>query len=324
MRVLVTGGAGYIGSITIRQLLGAGHAPVAFDSLVRGQRASIGNDVPLVVGDVRDRGALDALMASQPFDAVMHLAALKSPAESLSHPSRYFSVNVEGTAVLLEAMRHHGIVNLVVSSSCAVYGIPETLPIGEGAATRPTTPYGASKLIAEQLVPWYRTFGLRFAILRYFNAAGATDDGTLGENWTQAVNLVPAVLRAAFGQGPAVKVYGTDYPTPDGTAIRDYIHVLDLADAHIAAMEHLAQHDAALTLNLGTGVGASVLDIIRAAERVTLRSVPYRLSDRRPGDPPEVYADPALAAATLGWRARRRLDDVMDSAARWHERGTGR
>jgi UDP-glucose-4-epimerase GalE len=303
----------------VRQLALAGHEPIVFDSLRTGSPEAAG-DAPLIVGDITDPAAVDAAFVGRSIGAVIHLAALKSPFESLADPGRYFAVNTDGTRILLDAMRRHGVAALVYSSSCAVYGIPERLPIDEGAATVPTTPYGESKLLAERMLPWYRAGGLRYAALRYFNAAGAVEDASLGEDWSTAINLVPVVLKAALGHGPPVEVFGEDYDTPDGTAIRDYIHVLDLADAHVAATELLAREDTAVTLNLGTGRGASVREVLSAAERATGRSVPARFVARRPGDPPAVYADPSRAAQVLGWRAERDLDAIVTTAARWHER----
>lgn len=316
MKVLVTGGAGYIGSHLVRRLTEVGHLPVVLDSLRTGSAGAIG-DAELIVGDVRDVGALDAALTAN-VDAVIHMAALKSPAESLRDPGLYFDVNVAGTLAVLEAMRRHGVGVFVYSSSCAVYGMPSRLPIDESAPLAPTTPYGESKLLAERLLPWYPS--IRSAALRYFNAAGAVDDGSLGEDWGAAINLIPLVLRAALGHAEQVEVYGTDYPTPDGTAVRDYVHVMDLADAHVAAMERLnAGSGESITLNLGTGVGASVAEVIRAVEEVTGRSVPTAIGPRREGDPAAVWADPQMAHAVLGWRARRDLRTIISTAVRWHE-----
>lgn len=317
MKVLVTGGAGYIGSHVVRRLADAGHTPVVLDSLRSGAIEAVG-DATLIVADVRDGSALDTTFHASRFDAVIHMAALKSPFESLRDPGLYFDVNVNGTLAVLEAMRRHDVGAFVYSSSCAVYGIPERLPIDESAALAPTTPYGESKLLAERLLPWYPS--IRAAVLRYFNAAGAMEDGSLGEDWGAAINLIPLVLRAALGHADHVEIYGSDYPTPDGTAVRDYVHVLDLADAHVAAMEQLVNgSDERLTLNLGTGTGVSVAEVISAVEQVTGRPVPTTVGPRRDGDPAAIWADPQKAQAVLGWQARRDLRTIVATAARWHE-----
>ena len=318
MRILVTGGAGYIGSLTAQHLADAGHGVVIIDDLRTGNRAAVGG-LPLVVGDVRDADLLAATIDQHAIDAVVHFAALKSVEDSVSDPGGYFENNVGGTLGVLRAMARTGVRRLVFSSSCAVYGTPDGSPVDESAAVRPMNPYGESKAISERLLPWFESaHGIRSAALRYFNAAGAADDGSRGEDWAEAQNLVPVVLKTAAGRRPVVRIFGTDHPTPDGTAIRDYIHVLDLAAAHRCALEAIDTRDASLTVNVGTGVGASVLDVLDAARRITGVDVPAEAAPRREGDPSAIWADTAQATATLGWRATRSLDDIVRSAWKWH------
>jgi UDP-glucose-4-epimerase GalE len=318
MRILITGGAGYIGSLTARHLAEAGHAPVVLDDLRNGHRAAVGT-LPLVVGDVRDVDLVAATIAEHAIDAVIHFAALKSVEDSVADPGAYFDDNVGGTLGVLRAMARTGVRRIVFSSSCAVYGMPASLPVTETSPIQPMNPYGESKALSERLLPWFEaTHAIRFAALRYFNAAGAAEDGSVGEDWTGAQNLIPVVLRTAAGRQSVVRVFGTDHPTPDGTAIRDYIHVLDLAEAHRCALEAIDRDEASLTVNVGTGVGASVLEVLDAARRITGRDIPSEEAPRRAGDPPAVWADTRLATERLGWRASRRLDDIVRTAWRWH------
>jgi UDP-glucose 4-epimerase len=316
VRVLVTGGAGYIGSQTVRLLLRRGHLPIVIDTLERGHREAIG-DAPLVVGSIADRALVREVIAAHAIDAVIHFAALKAAGESMNDPARYFDRNVGDTLALLAEVDRARIGAFVYSSSAAVYGEPERSPVAEDAATRPANPYGESKLLVERALPWYEAGGLRHASLRYFNAAGAEPDGSHGEDAAHATNLVPLVVRAAVrGDGP-LTIFGTDYPTPDGTAIRDYVHVADLAEAHLRALEHLAGGGPSLTVNLGTGRGASVREVIAAVERAAGRTVPVVEAGRRPGDPATIWADAGRAAERLGWRARASLDDIAASAVAW-------
>lgn len=318
MRILVTGGAGYIGSETARRLAAGGHDVVVLDDLRRGHRAAVG-DLPLVVGDVRDSALVAETLRRERLDAVVHFAALKSVEESVADPGRYFDNNVGGTNAVLAAMAQTGVRRFVFSSSCAVYGPPERQPVNEDAPTRPINPYGESKRISERLIPWFdAAHGIRSAVLRYFNAAGAADDGAHGEDWTDAPNLVPVVLQVAGGRRGAVDVFGTDHPTPDGSAVRDYVHVLDLADAHVRALEVIDETDTSLTVNIGTGTGASVWEVIEAARRITGHPIPAIAAPRRAGDPPAIWADTDRAARVLGWRAGRDLGDILASAWRWH------
>ena len=318
MTILVTGGAGYIGSITVRLLGERGYDAVVFDTLEYGNRAAIG-DVPLVVGDTRDEPLLERVFDEHSVDAVIHFAAFKNPGESMLMPERYFENNVCGTLGLLRGAQRAGIRQLVFSSSCAVYGTPATLPVSESNALHPESPYGESKLMVEQMLRWYDIcHGLRSASLRYFNAAGAWPDASLGEDWRVTLNLVPLVMKAALGRSPAIKIFGTDYPTPDGTAIRDYIHVVDLADAHIRALEFLRENDRSVILNLGTGRGSSVKEVFETAVRISGVDIPAEYVARRPGDPVAIWADNTQARELLGWEPRYGLEAIIEHAWRWH------
>jgi len=317
VRVLVTGGAGYIGSHTVRLLANRGDDVVVLDDLSSGHREAVGR-VPLVVGDVADRALVASVLRDRRIEAIVHFAALKSVEESVRQPERYFEHNVAGSVGLFAAARDAGVAIVVNSSTCAVYGDPLELPVREAAPTRPTNAYGESKLIVEMILARLAQTGrLRHVTLRYFNAAGAWPDGSLGEDWTGAQNLVPALMRAA-ATGSPLPVFGTDYPTPDGTAVRDYVHVLDLAEAHVAALDHMARGGSSLTANLGTGVGTSVLEAVAAVSAATGRSIAIDVRARRPGDVPAIWADPTLAATVLGWRARRSISAITESAWRWH------
>lgn len=319
MRVLVTGGAGYIGSHTVAALRDAGHDPLVLDTLEHGHPRAIPG-VRLVVGDAGDRALVRDLVRAERVDAVIHFAARKSVAESVADPGAYFAANAAGSLELLRALADAGVDRLVVSSTCAVYGTPDALPVTEASPLRPENPYGESKLMVERMLPWFESaHGIRSAALRYFNAAGAALDAANGEDWRQAENLVPVVLGVAAGRRDAVEVFGTDYPTPDGTAIRDYVHVLDLADAHVRALEHLADGGASVTLNLGTGRGASVTEVVAAVREATGRSVAVREAPRRAGDPAAIWADAARAREVLGWIARHDLASIVATAWAWHE-----
>jgi UDP-glucose-4-epimerase GalE len=326
MRALVTGGAGFIGSQTVRELLRRGDVVTVLDDLSTGDRASI-LDATLVVGSVDDRGAVGEALAQSRPEAVLHFAALKSVEESQVDPGRYFAINVGGTLSVLDAAAAAGVGLFVYSSSCAVYGSPDRTPVDEATPVRPENPYGESKALAERLLPWFESrYGLRFASLRYFNAAGADPSGEFGEDWGSAPNLVPRALRVALGRDRTIDVFGTDYPTSDGTAVRDYIHVVDLALAHLRALDVLASGGESMTLNLGTGRGSSVREVLATIERISGRAVPTREADRRTGDPPAIWADPSAAQRMLGWRARFGLEEIVESAWRWssrHERVAG-
>lgn len=316
--VLVTGGAGYIGSITVRLLCERGYSVVVLDSLEKGYREALG-DTPLIEGDIRDATLLDRVFAERTFDAVIHFAASKAVNESVANPLKYFENNVGGTMALLSAMRRVGVRQFVFSSTAAVYGTPDYTPVDEAHPTRPESPYGESKLLVERMLGWLDSSGdVRSVSLRYYNAAGASLDGQMGEASAKTENLIPAVMRAILGSGPRLKLYGTDYPTPDGTCVRDYVHVLDLAEAHIKALEFLATNERSDVFNLGTGDPSSVLEVVRAAERVSGRTVPVEYLGRRAGDPVGVWADTHKAAEILGWRAQYGLDTIIESSWRWH------
>jgi UDP-arabinose 4-epimerase len=319
--ILVTGGAGYVGSHACKALASAGHLPVVYDNLSRGHRQAV-RWGPLVEGDLHDRARLAAAMRDHRISAVMHFAAFAYVGESVSDPETYYRNNLGGTLTLLGAMREAGVATIVFSSTCAVYGMPPDLPIREATAKAPLNPYGETKLAIERALYWYEAaYGLRYMALRYFNAAGADPDGEIGEDHEPETHLIPLVLRAASGRGDPVEIYGTDYPTPDGTAIRDYIHVSDLAEAHLRALGDLAAGGASAALNLGTGSGCSVRQVIAAVERIGGRSVPQREVARRPGDPPELVADPWLAKSRLGWQPLRSdLDTIIGTALAWERR----
>ena len=319
--ILVTGGAGYIGSHACKALARAGYVPVVYDNLSRGHRAAV-RWGPLVEGDVADGTRLRAAIAEHRVVAVMHFAAFAYVGESVGDPALYYRNNLCGSLSLLDAMRESGVGAIVFSSTCATYGIPDTVPIRETAPQRPVSPYGETKLAIERALHWYgQAYAMRSVSLRYFNAAGADAEGEIGEDHQPETHLVPLVLKAALGQGPAIEVFGTDYPTPDGTAIRDYIHVDDLADAHLRALERLRAGGGSIAVNLGTGQGHSVREVIATAEAVSGRKIPARDAPRRPGDPPALVADPSLATEALGWRAKHSgLDAIIRTALAWHIR----
>jgi UDP-arabinose 4-epimerase len=319
--ILVTGGAGYVGSHACKALAAAGYAPVTYDNLSRGHAAAV-RWGPLVEGDLADRDRLVAALRAHQVSAVMHFAAFAYVGESVSDPESYYRNNLGGSLTLLSAMRDAQIPALVFSSTCAVYGVPERVPIGEDCPKAPLNPYGETKLAIERALHWYAgAYGLRYAALRYFNAAGCDPDGAIGEDHDPETHLIPRVLRAALGTGDPVEIFGTDYPTPDGTAIRDYIHVADLADAHVRALADLAGGGSSVALNLGTGSGASVREVIAAVERVAGRPVARREAPRRAGDPPELVADPNRARARLGWRPQLSdLDTIVRTALAWEIR----
>ena len=315
LRVMVTGGAGYIGSVIAARLLAAGHAVVVYDSLFRGHRAAVPAGAELVVGDVRDADLVETVLTEQRCDAVVHMAALAEVGESVAEPQLYRDVNLAGTEALIAASRSTGVSRMVFSSTAAVYGAPERMPITEDAATAPTNPYGESKLAAESALfaAAAESHGrLSVVAVRYFNAAGA--DGPRGEDHEPETHLMPLVLRAAR-DGGTLSVFGDDYPTPDGTCVRDYVHVLDLAEAHVAALERLPA--AAGVYNLGTGTGNSVLDVLTTAEGASGFTIARRVTARRTGDPPVLVASHARAASALGWTPQRTLRAIVADAWAW-------
>jgi UDP-arabinose 4-epimerase len=321
LKVLVTGGAGYIGSHTAKALALAGYEPVVFDNLRAGHEWAV-RWGPLVYGDLADREAISAALAAHRVAAVIHFAAHAYVGESVAEPRKYFRNNVANTLNLLDAMLDAGVGHLVFSSSCATYGEPVRLPMAEDHPQSPVNPYGESKLFVERVLRWYETaYDLRWMALRYFNAAGADPDGEIGEDHDPETHLIPLAILAALGRRGELEVFGADYDTPDGTAIRDYVHVTDLADAHVRALHHLLDRGRPMALNLGTGTGSSVREIIREVERAGGRSVPVRNAGRRAGDPAVLLADALRARETLGWaHPHSSLDTIVETAWRWHGR----
>lgn len=322
-RVLVTGGAGYIGSILVDQLLERDYAVFVLDDLSRGHVESVPREARFVQGNIGNRELVEALLERERIDSVVHLAAFALVAESVAEPQKYVTNNVEAARVLLDAVARLGVRRFVFSSSCAVYGYPAKVPITEDTPQRPVNPYGETKRDLEKLLGDVGPrSGFEVVSLRYFNAAGATE--RLGEDHDPETHLIPNVLAVALGKQAAVNMYGTDYPTPDGTAVRDYVHVVDIADAHIRALEiplngNKGRASAPVALNLGTGGGHSVQEVVDAAQRVTGRKLKTSPQPRRPGDPPELVAAVDRAAAVLGWRASRSsLEEILESAWRWH------
>ncbi len=314
MNVLVTGGAGYIGSVAVEALLNDGHSVTVFDNLSRGHRAAVDPRARFVHGDLCDVVSLENAFAGERYDAVMHFAAFALVGESMQRPEIYFRNNVEGGLNLIEAMRAHGVRRIVFSSTCATYGLPERVPMDENLPQRPANPYGESKLMLETILRWYeRLHGFQPVFLRYFNACGAT--ARYGEDHDPETHLIPNILRVALGQADAVPVFGNDYETPDGTCIRDYIHILDLAQAHILAMRSTATG----AFNLGNGNGFSVMEVIEAARAVTGHPIPIRFEARRPGDPPRLVAAAARAREILGWKPQKAdLRAIIADAWNWH------
>ena len=316
MKILVVGGAGYIGSICTELLLDEGHEAAVFDNLGEGHRSAVDSRARFIKGDLAEREKIQATLSSTRPDAVMHFAASALVGESMSDPSKYFRNNISNGLNLLDAMVAARVQRIVFSSTCAIFGMPERLPIDETAPARPINPYGESKLAFEKILPWYdQIYGLKFVSLRYFNAAGAT--GKFGEDHRLETHLVPNVLKVALGQKPRVEIYGTDYETPDGTCIRDYIHIVDLARAHILALGAAKSE----FYNLGTGGGSSVREVIAACRKITGRKVDTVERPRRAGDPPRLIASSEKIEKELCWRPEfQSLDTIIESAWKWHQK----
>ena len=320
MNVLVTGGAGYIGIHTVHALMARGHNVVALDDLSTGYRSSVPAKA-LIEGDIADEAMVSRVLAERRIEAVVHCAAKASVSDSVANPGPYFDANIAKGITFLECLRAHDVRRIVFSSSAGVYGDPERLPISEDDQKRPKSPYGLSKLIFEQMLEWYgKAYGLRYVALRYLCAAGAAPELGVGEDHRPEGHLIPSVLLSILGRRPPVEIYGTDYPTEDGTAIRDFVHVMDVADAHTAALEHLASGGESLILNVGLGRGFSVRQVIEASERVTGRTASVTVAGRRPGDPAVLVANPEALIRALGWKPRfSRLEEIIATAWEWHK-----
>jgi UDP-glucose 4-epimerase len=316
--VLVTGGAGYIGSHTVRSLRAAGRDVVVLDSLELGRREAV-IDAPLVVGNIADQDLVTATCNEHGVTQLVHFAAYKAVGESMESPAKYWRNNVAGTVELVEACLASGVSDVVFSSSCSVNGTPETVPVTEDAAIRPESVYAESKAMVEKILSWYGvTNGLNSVSLRYFNAAGASFDGRIGEDWTYSFNLIPLAMKAVLLEDYQLKVFGNDYATPDGTCIRDYIHVEDLADAHVKALTYLGNGGPSTAVNVGTGTGSSVFEVINATAAIAGRPVRHEVVARRTGDPVSTYANPDHALKTLGWSAKHDLAAIVQTAYEWH------
>ena len=323
MKVLVTGGAGYMGSDMVRELLAHDHTVVALDTLEIGAAHALhtlGVADALLTGSVADSAMLDRIFTTYHIDAVIHFAAFKKGSESMTQPAKYFLTNVGGTFTLLDAMVRHNVSSLIFSSSGGIYGNPVHVPVSEeDTDLRPESPYGEGKLMVERALPWYdRAYGLKSVSLRYFNAAGAALDGRIGEDWRFTNNLIPLALKAALGVTDSFTIYGTDYATRDGTAIRDFVHVSDLSRAHLLALDHIQRTQRSNVYNLGTGQGTTVGEVVEAVKRITGCDFPVETKPRRAGDPVAVWADSRKAQHELGWQAHYDLDVMVRSAYKWH------
>lgn len=318
--ILVVGGAGYIGSHYVLHERARGSEVVVLDNLCLGHREAV-LDAPLIVGDIADRATLDSVFTRHSIDAVVHFAAFAAVGESVEHPAKYYGNNVAATLTLLDAMRDHGVLRFVFSSSCATYGNPVSMPMDETHPQNPINPYGESKYMCERILAAYRhAYGLEYCALRYFNAAGADPEGRIGESHAPELHLVPLVLQAAAGRRDAIRVFGSDYDTPDGTCVRDYIHILDLAQAHSLAIDRLRSGAGSAIYNLGTESGHSVREVIDVCTAVTGRDIPVIEAPRRPGDPPRLVASAARARADLGWSPRfGDLAEIVSTAWRWEQ-----
>jgi UDP-glucose-4-epimerase GalE len=317
MRVLVTGGSGYIGSATVRELVQNGHSVIIYDNLSTGHR-KLSKGFDLIEGDIADRSKI--LPALERVDAIIHFAASAYVGESVTNPRKYFRNNVESALALMDSVLETDLRVFIFSSSCAVYGLPHSLPICESSPKDPINPYGATKLFFERVLSAYSvSHGLRFAALRYFNAAGAHPIGTIGEIHNPETHLIPLAIRATLGVTPPLTVFGQNLDTPDGTCVRDFVHVADLASAHVKALEYLAHGGMSIQLNLGTGIGISIKQLIRAIEEVSGRKVPHLYAEARPGDPPSLFADAQRAKDVLNWQPQYDLKQIVTDAIRWEE-----
>ena len=322
MKVLVTGGAGYIGSHAVRELLAAGHGVVVLDNLVKGHRTSIPKETPFVHADIRDAAVLDKIFTENKIEAVIHFAANSLVGESMEKPLKYFNNNVYGMQILLEAMVRHHVDKIVFSSTAAVYGEPKRVPIMEDDETNPTNTYGETKRTMEKMMKWVsRADGIRYVSLRYFNAAGALDDGSIGEDHHPETHLIPLILQVPLGKREHITIFGDDYATPDGTCLRDYIHVIDLADAHVLALEYLRKGGDSNIFNLGNGKGFSVKEMIEAARKATGKEIKVEMGKRRAGDPAQLIASSDKARKVLGWNPQyTNVEQVIGTAWTWHQK----
>lgn len=320
MAILVLGGAGYIGSHTVRELLDRGEDVVIIDNLETGHKDAVDKRARFYKGDIRDRAFLDEVLEKEDIDAVIHFAANSLVGESMTDPLKYYDNNVNGTKVLLTALRDHGVDKIVFSSTAATYGEPENIPIKETDATVPKNPYGETKLAMEKMFKWTdEAHNIKYVSLRYFNAAGADDSGEIGEDHSPETHLIPLILQVPLGKRESVSIYGDDYDTPDGTCIRDYIHVDDLADAHIRAVNYLRDGGKSDIFNLGTGTGTSVKEVIDAAREVTGHPIPVTITPRRAGDPARLTASNDKAKEILGWNPKKGdVKEIVSSAWKWH------
>lgn len=320
MKLLVTGGAGYIGSVTVKELQRRGHAVTVFDNLVYGHKDAV--DCELIEGDLLDKDLLASSIGDRSFDGVIHFAAYAYAGESMQNPYKYFHNNLQSGLNLLEVMREKKIPSIIFSSSCSIYGTPETIPVNEKESKKPESVYGESKLMFETILSWYQKIhGIEYINLRYFNASGAALDGSLGESHDPETHIIPLAIKAAL-ENTTFTVNGNDYETPDGTAIRDYIHILDLASAHILALEKLQKDHKSDSYNLGTGNGYSNLEIINKIKEISGKEFPVTFGPRRPGDPPRVFADNTKAVTQLGWNPEYSdIDTIISSAWKWHSKG---
>lgn len=322
MNVLVVGGAGYIGSHCVRQLAAAGHRPVVLDNLVFGHRAAVAPEIPFYSVNLGNESEVGKILKKENIEVVMHFAAYAYVGESVTDPLKYYFNNSAATLHLLRCMLGLGVKKFVFSSTCATFGIPKEMPIKETTPQAPINPYGQTKLDIENALKWLApATGLSFAVFRYFNAAGASEDGVIGEDHSPETHLIPLAIDAAVGKRPALQVFGNDYPTSDGTCLRDYVHVDDLSRAHIAVFEKLQQPGTGFFYNLGTGKPTSVLDVIRAVEKASGKKVPYQIAPRRAGDPPALYADSTKAKTELDWKVKfPDIDSIVATAWKWHSK----